>query len=51
MEQSTGFLTFEEIMAAQPHNMGLEAAPVFEQGEKIFAYHQGMLYEAKVSAC
>jgi len=35
-------------MAAQPHNMGLEAAPVFEQGEKIFAYHQGMLYEAKI---
>ena len=41
-------VTFDEIMAAQPHRRGTEPPPLFEEAERIFAYHQGMLYEAKV---
>eukprot|EP00339_Tiarina_fusa_P001814 CAMPEP_0116999372 /NCGR_PEP_ID=MMETSP0472-20121206/2100_1 /TAXON_ID=693140 ORGANISM="Tiarina fusus, Strain LIS" /NCGR_SAMPLE_ID=MMETSP0472 /ASSEMBLY_ACC=CAM_ASM_000603 /LENGTH=309 /DNA_ID=CAMNT_0004698771 /DNA_START=13 /DNA_END=942 /DNA_ORIENTATION=+ len=41
-------LTFADIIAQQPHSKGYAAAPVFVQGEKIFAFHQSMLYEAKI---
>lgn len=41
-------LSFSEIVEMQPHNRGFEAPPVFTEGEKVFAFHQNMLYEAKV---
>ena len=49
MSHAAGSLTFAEIVAQQPHNKGYSASPVFTEGEKVYAFHQNMLYEAKVT--
>jgi mortality factor 4-like protein 1 len=40
--------TLASLMASQPHNRGEGPEPVFDEGEKVYAWHQNMLYEAKI---